>query len=147
MSDPTGELLVSARATSTDANVELLRSTFAAFNADDLDTCLANLAEDFVINLAGVPQMRGRDTWHHGVEVMKAAFPDVTVQIEDVVAAADRVAVRLTLRGTHTGEFEGIPATGRTVEYSSHEFYRFADGLIAEEWICSDMATLHGQIT
>ncbi|MEX5721822.1 ester cyclase [Geodermatophilus maliterrae] len=138
---------MSAHATSTAANVELLRSTFAAFNADDLGTCLANLAEDFVINLAGVPQMRGRDTWRQGVEVMKRAFPDVTVQIEDVVASDDRVAVRLTLRGTHTGEFEGIPATGRAVEYSSNEFYRFADGVIAEEWICSDTATLHRQIT
>ena len=39
------------------------------------------------------------------------------------------------------------PATGRTVEYVSHEFYRVADGVFAEEWICSDMATLNGQLT
>jgi predicted ester cyclase len=38
-------------------------------------------------------------------------------------------------------------ATGRTIEYVSHEFYRIADGRFAEEWICSDMATLHGQLT
>jgi predicted ester cyclase len=38
-------------------------------------------------------------------------------------------------------------ATGRTVEYVSHEFYRIADGLVAEEWICSDLATLQGQLT
>jgi predicted ester cyclase len=50
-------------------------------------------------------------------------------------------------RGTHTGEFLGFAATGRTVEYVSHEFYRIADGLIAEEWICSDMATLLGQLS
>jgi hypothetical protein len=45
------------------------------------------------------------------------------------------------------GELLGIPATGRTIEYVSHEFYRIADGRIAEEWICSDMAILHGQLT
>ena len=67
--------------------------------------------------------------------------------IDDVVAAGDQVALRLTFRGTHQGEFLGIPATGRTIEYVSHEFYRIADGRIAEEWICSDMATLHGQLT
>jgi predicted ester cyclase len=39
------------------------------------------------------------------------------------------------------------PTTGRTIEYVSHEFYRIADGLIAEEWICSDMATLLGQLS
>jgi SnoaL-like polyketide cyclase len=40
----------------------------------------------------------------------------------------------------------GITATGRPVSYVSHEFYRIADGLIAEEWICSDMAGLLRQI-
>jgi predicted ester cyclase len=42
--------------------------------------------------------------------------------------------------------FLGIPATGRTVEYASHEFYRAANGFIAEEWICSDMTTLLRQL-
>jgi predicted ester cyclase len=57
------------------------------------------------------------------------------------------VAVRLTFRGTHQGEFLGVPATGRSVEYVSHEFYRIAGGLVAEEWICSDLASLQGQLT
>lgn len=52
----------------------------------------------------------------------------------------------LRFRGTHAGDFLGFAATGRTVEYVSHEFYRIADGLIAEEWICSDLATLFGQL-
>jgi predicted ester cyclase len=69
------------------------------------------------------------------------------VRIEDVLAAHDKVALRLRLRGTHSGEFMGFPATGRTIEYVSHEFYRIADGLIAEEWICSDMATLFRQLS
>ncbi|HEV8222907.1 MAG TPA: ester cyclase [Streptosporangiaceae bacterium] len=64
-----------------------------------------------------------------------------------VEAAGDRVAVRLRFRGTHSGEFLGIPPTGRTIEYVSHEFYRIAGGLIAEEWICSDLATLLRQIS
>ncbi|MFI6761048.1 ester cyclase [Micromonospora sp. NPDC050417] len=57
-----------------------------------------------------------------------------------------RVAIRMTRRGTHRGEFQGIPATGRVVAYQSHEFYRIAGGLVAEEWIRSDMATLYQQI-
>jgi steroid delta-isomerase-like uncharacterized protein len=78
--------------------------------------------------------------------MMKHAFPDLQAHIEDIFAAQDKVAVRLRIRGTHSGEFLGIPATGRTVEYVSHEFYRIADGLIAEEWICSDMTTLLRQL-
>jgi predicted ester cyclase len=46
-----------------------------------------------------------------------------------------------------SGEFLGLGATGRTIEYVSHEFYRVADGLIAEEWICSDTATLLRQLS
>ena len=66
--------------------------------------------------------------------------------IEDIFAAQDKVAVRLRFRGTHSGDFPGFGATGRTVEYVSHEFYRIAGGLIAEEWICSEIATLLGQL-
>ncbi|HEY5342248.1 MAG TPA: ester cyclase, partial [Solirubrobacteraceae bacterium] len=67
--------------------------------------------------------------------------------VDDIFASQDRVAVRVTFTGTHSGEFLGIPATGRSIRYVSHEFYRVADGLIAEEWICSDMATLMRQIS
>lgn len=79
--------------------------------------------------------------------MMRHAFPDLQAYIADIVAAQDKVAVRLRFRGTHSGEFLGFPATGRTIEYVSHEFYRIADGLIAEEWICSDMATLLRQLS
>jgi len=62
------------------------------------------------------------------------------------------VALRLTLHGTHRGDlhlgqFEDFPATGRTIQYVSHEFYRVKDGLVAEEWICSDMASLLRQLS
>ncbi|RKR86435.1 steroid delta-isomerase-like uncharacterized protein [Micromonospora pisi] len=133
---------------SPEANLELMRTTFERFNAGDIDACLDRLTPDFIINLAMLPQpMHGRETWKQGVDVMRAAFPDFHAEIEDMVAMDDRVAMRLTHRGTHRGEFQGIPATGRVVAYQSHEFYRIAGGLIAEEWICSDMATLYQQIS
>jgi steroid delta-isomerase-like uncharacterized protein len=138
---------VTSQATSPDANIELVRAGFQAFNAHDIDACITRLAPDFIINLAELPGPRhGRDVWRQGAEVMQQGFPDIQAHIEDIFAAQDRVAVRLTFRGTHSGEFQGFPATGRTIEYVSHEFYRMAGGLIAEEWICSDMATLYRQL-
>jgi steroid delta-isomerase-like uncharacterized protein len=129
-------------------NVELVRAGIDAFNAGDLDACVQGIAPDLVINLAELPEpLRGRDTWRQGAELMRRAFPDLTLQVEDVVAAGDRVALRLVISGTHLGEFQGMPATGRPVRYVSHEFYRLADGLIAEEWICSDTATLVRQLS
>ena len=131
----------------TAANIALVRSTLDAFNAGDLDTCVARMGPDFVMNLAGLPPMRGPDVWRQGANVIRLGFPDLHARIDDLVAQGDRVAVRLTFRGTHQGEFLGLPATGRTVEYVSHEFYRIAGGLVTEEWICSDLASLQGQLT
>jgi steroid delta-isomerase-like uncharacterized protein len=134
-------------AETTAANIALVRSTLDAFNEGDLDTCVARMGPDFVMNLAGLPSMRGPDVWRQGANVIRLGFPDLHARIDDLVAEGDRVAVRLTFRGTHQGEFLGVPATGRTVSYVSHEFYRIADGLVAEEWICSDLASLQGQLT
>jgi steroid delta-isomerase-like uncharacterized protein len=134
--------------TEISAAAELVRAGFQAFNAGDAGECLALAAPDLIINLAELPEpQHGRETWRQGFEMMRRAFPDLRADIEDIVADRDKVAVRVRFRGTHAGEFLGFPATGRTVEYVSHEFYRIADGLIAEEWICSDMATLLGQLS
>ena len=134
--------------TSPAANVELVRAGFQAFNAGDTDECLARIAPDLVINLAELPgPQHGREVWRQGFEMMRRAFPDLRAHVEDIFGADDKVAVRLRFRGTHSGEFLGIPATGRAVEYVSHEFYRIAGGLIAEEWICSDTATLLSQLS
>jgi steroid delta-isomerase-like uncharacterized protein len=133
--------------TSPEANIAVIRAMQDAFNAGDLDAIVGRLAPDFVINLAELPEpMRGRDAWRQNAESMRRAFPDVHVRIEDIIAAKDRVAVRLKISGTHAGDFAGIPATGRSIDYISHEFYRVADGIITEEWICSDMTTLMRQI-
>jgi steroid delta-isomerase-like uncharacterized protein len=134
--------------TTAAANIELVRAGFEAFNGGDADQCLAFAAPDLIINLAELPEpQHGHEVWRQGFELMKRAFRDLQAHVEDIFAAEDKVAVRLRFRGTHSGEFLGVPATGRSVEYVSHEIYRVDDGIIAEEWICSDMASLLGQIS
>lgn len=128
-------------------NVATLRAGFSALERHDLDACCALMVEDFRINLAEMPyQKRGQKAWREHAQTMLAAFPDVHVEVDDVIAAGDKVAVRVTITGTHRGEFVGNPPTGKKVSYKSYEVYRFADGKIAEEWICSDMMTLFTQI-
>ncbi|SRR5712691_10090586 len=68
----------------------------------------------------------------------RAGFPDAVFTIEDVVAAGDRVAGRWTMRGTHTGEFNGIPATGRPVTMAGFSLLRIQDGRFAELWHLED---------
>ena len=67
-------------------------------------------------------------------KIFYAAFPDQQWTIHDLVAEGDRVAARFTMRATHTGEFQGIPATGRSISVWAFTIYRIADGKIAEEW-------------
>lgn len=138
---------MSSQAGSPQANAALVRESVEAFNAGDTERLLAVVAPDILIHYAEMPEpLRGREAWQEGFELVKRAFPDLDVRVDDLVAADDKVALRLTLSGTHQGEFQGIPATGRTITYVSHEFYRVQDGLIAEEWICSDMASLFRQL-
>ena len=133
---------------SAEANATLVRESVEALNAGDTERLLAIVAPDIVIHYAEMPEpLQGRETWLQGFALMKRAFPDLEVQVDDLVAAQDKVAIRLTLRGTHTGDFQGVAATGRTIRYVSHEFYRVQDGLFAEEWICSDMASLFRQLS
>lgn len=134
--------------TAGQANAALVRESVEALNAGDTARLLAVVAPDIVIHYAEMPEpLHGRETWLQGFELMKRAFPDLRAHVDDIVAAEDKVALRLTLSGTHQGDFQGIQASGRTIGYVSHEFYRVADGLIAEEWICSDTASLFRQLT
>jgi steroid delta-isomerase-like uncharacterized protein len=139
---------MTSEAGSPEANTTLLRDSIEAFNAGDMAKLLAVAAPDIIIHYAEMPEpLQGRETWQQGYEMVKRAFPDLEIRVDDLVAAGDKVALRLTLNGTHQGEFQGKPATGRTITYVSHEFYRVADGLVAEEWICSDMASLFRQLS
>lgn len=97
--------------TSPAMNAELVRAGFRAFNSGDAGQCLALVAPDLITNLAELPgPQHGRDMWRQGFEMIKRAFPDLQAYIEDIVAAQDKVAVRLRFRGTHCG---GVPRHSR----------------------------------
>jgi predicted ester cyclase len=85
---------------------------------------------------AGIAEARG---W-------RAAFPDLKVVVDLVIAEGDLVCVRWTARGTNTGAGNGIAATGKRVAISGTTFFRFADGAIAEEWTSGDALGLMRQL-
>jgi steroid delta-isomerase-like uncharacterized protein len=64
----------------------------------------------------------------------RAAFPDMQMTVEDMIAEGDKVACRFTTRMTHRGDFQGIPATGKQVTLSGIDILRFVDGMLAERW-------------
>lgn len=76
---------------------------------------------------------------------MWAAF-DAKLNLDDVVAAGDRVASRWTFAGTHIGEFNGLPASGREFSVHGMSIEHIADGRIAERWATADLLSLLQQI-
>jgi predicted ester cyclase len=62
------------------------------------------------------------------------AFPDVRMTVEDGFAEGDKVVVRWTGRGAHTGELMGIPPTGKQVTVTGIDVYRVAGGKLVERW-------------
>jgi steroid delta-isomerase-like uncharacterized protein len=77
---------------------------------------------------------------------LHGAFPDLHVQVDDLIAEDDKVVARNTVTGTHRGEFMGLPATGRSVTYNEIFVVRFAEGRIVETWGVVDMASLMRQL-
>ena len=78
--------------------------------------------------------------------VFRAAFPDMEIVTEDLLAEGDRVVDRVTARGTHLGEFNGIPPTGHRIELHEIHIARIADGMIVERWTQFDALGLLQQI-
>jgi steroid delta-isomerase-like uncharacterized protein len=127
--------------------VELVRRSFETFNTGDIEACVRLLRPDFIANFPGAPEPTiGSEAWKQNATMFRAAFPDLRIEIDDIFGSGDRVAVRLTFRGTHEGEFFGIPPTGRAVTFTSVELYRVDGDRLAEEWVSPDVASLMGQI-
>jgi predicted ester cyclase len=77
---------------------------------------------------------------------LRAAFPDAYATLEDMVAEGNRVAYRLTIRGTHQGIFQGIPPTQKRVAVSFTAIVRIEDGKLVEEWGGLDVIDLLHQL-
>ena len=80
------------------------------------------------------------------LQALASGFPHYYHEIEDQIAERDKVATRLTLHGTHTGTFWGIPPTGKRVTISGINIVRIVNGLIVEVWANSDNLGLMQQL-
>ena len=105
-----------------------------AFNAGNLERLDELCAPDYVGHrpVPGVPPtVEGEKQL---LAMYRAAFPDVRGTIEDQIAEGDRVVSRLRFRGTHQGEFAGLPPTGTEATTTGIHIVRLKDGRIAEAW-------------
>lgn len=117
------------------------------FPTDDEAALAEVIGEDFVNHEAppGTPPGLGSITYF--MHMLAKAFSDQRWTIHRVLADGDLVAVHCTHSGRHTGEFLGVPATGRGFAYKQMHMIRMVDGKGTEHWAVRDDATLMRQLT
>lgn len=123
----------------TDWEPQIRAANDALLNQGDLDMVQQFFSESYVAHvLEG--DLQGREGIVEFITALRVAFPDLRVEIEVLATEGDRVAWLRTARGTHEGDFMGVPATGRSIVWRDMIVTRYVDGLIAEEWAVSGLA-------
>jgi predicted ester cyclase len=89
------------------------------------------LAPGYSAHAPGLPGPLDLEGWSQFTASFVEAFPDLRLTVEDILSSEDMVAARVSFRGTHRGEFQGIPPTGKEVAFSSIEIDRMVDGKVA----------------
>jgi steroid delta-isomerase-like uncharacterized protein len=110
----------------------------AAWNNEDFSSAEGLYSPNYTLHYGSMPPTQGAEGLQSFVMVYRTALPDLHMQIEDIIAEGDKVVWRITTRGTHRGEFQGIPPTGKSVEVGAIIISRFADGRWAEDWVNND---------
>jgi steroid delta-isomerase-like uncharacterized protein len=126
---------------------DTMRKFYEHVNAGNVDGFGALLADDLIEHeeIEGLPQTK------EGViqffTMMRAAFPDVRMVAEDIIESEDTAWARIRITGTNEGEFMGMPATGKSVDFQAVDIVRFNDeGTAAEHWGVTDSMTMMQQL-
>jgi steroid delta-isomerase-like uncharacterized protein len=124
-----------------------IRRLYDLINAGDIDGFGGQLADDFVEHeeLPGLPPTKEGVVQYF--RMMLAAFPDMRMDVEDVIASGDKAVARLRVTGTNKGDFMGMPATGKSASVKLIDITRFGDdGLAREHWGVVDNLSLMQQL-
>ena len=101
------------------------------------------IAADIVDHNLMPGQEQGADGMKAMMTMFFAAFPDLSVKIDEIVAEGDLVVGRMTTSGTHKADFMGIPATGKNVSFTEMHMVRIVNGKATEHWgNADDMAMM-----
>jgi steroid delta-isomerase-like uncharacterized protein len=112
----------------------------------NLEAILELVAEDFFDHHPLPDAPPGREGLATLVTTWRTAFPDMRETVKDLISEGDKVVGRFTMRGTHSGEFMGVPPTGRSVTMSGIDIVRVAGGKIAEFWYGEHLLELMQQV-
>lgn len=129
-------------------NAELLKRFYdevlGSGNFDLVDELATDGMVDHEEGLPGQPA--GKDGVKFFVNTLREAFPDIQAQIDVTLSQGDLAAGRGIVTGTHQGDFMGVPASNKSVEFEVVDIIRVEDGKVAEHWGLTDTMSLMQQI-
>lgn len=112
----------------------------------DIASIAALLAPDFKAHLPSAPKPLGGRSYTQGIAAFNAAFPDARLTEQDLISEGEKVVTRWTLHGTHQGDYQGLPATGRSVALTGITVDRIKGGQVVEHWVELDLLGLLQQL-
>jgi len=123
---------------SNEQNKTIVRRFWKAFEANDLETLNEVLSPDLVARTPSSPNVLNREKLTQAVAKLDAAFSDRQFTIEDMVADGDQVATRVSMRGVHTGKWQGYAPSGKQFFAMVLSIERVKDGKIIDRWFSFD---------
>ena len=123
----------------------VLRHWEEVVSKGNLDLIDEIFAPDFVAHEAD-QDIRGPEGVRQFILMLRAAFPDLHITVEDVLAQGDKVVQRWSGHGSHQGELMGLPPSGKRISVAGITISRFEDGKVAEEWELYDMMGMMQQL-
>ena len=115
-------------------------------NTGNLDTADQYFAPDFVDHTAPAGLPNGLAGFKAYITMLRGAFPDLHLTVEDVVAEGETVVVRATARGTMRGDFQGMKATGKPATWTEIHIGRLAAGKVVDHWATIDQLGMLQQL-
>ena len=116
-------------------------------NKGNLEKVEEFVTSDFVDhNPVDLNMPKGPEGLRQVFGMFHSAFPDFSTTVEDIITEEDRVVSRLTMHGTHKGEFMGIPATGKKIHVPVIDIIRLSKGKAVERWGVADVAGMMQQL-
>jgi steroid delta-isomerase-like uncharacterized protein len=133
---------------STEQNKELVRRFYEeVWNVGNIAKLEEFVAADFVERSPMGPELApGLEGVKQFFTMMLSAFSDMHGTPEDMIAEGDKVVTRYTATFTHSGEFMGIPATGKRITITGIEIFRIAGGKMVERWESFDQLGMMQQL-
>jgi steroid delta-isomerase-like uncharacterized protein len=131
----------------SELNRAIARRYFKAYETGDIEAVMEFMSPNHVLHPEGGGRPMNLYQRKRDEQVFFSAFSNVQATVDDQVAEGDKVASRITMHCTHTGEYQGIPATGKRISITYMDIALIKDGKILEEWVEFDVRSILNQIT